>query len=111
MSELEELRKKRMAEIAAMQQQPSQQQELQKQAQAEELERQIAQIIQQIMTPEARERLGNIRFAKPEFARQIEIMLIQLSQTGRLPDKIDDLTFKNILAKLSSNKREIKIKK
>jgi programmed cell death protein 5 len=109
MSELDELRQKRLRELMMMQQ--TQQERIQEQFKAEEINKQIGIIIQQIMTPEARERLGNIRAARPDFARQVEILLIQLYQAGRLPNRIDDALLKEILAKISSKKHEITIKK
>lgn len=107
MSELEELRKKRLLELQAMQQQ-GRQEGVQQRLEAQELDRQIRQIMQQIMTPEARERLANIRVARPDFARQVEILLIQLYQSGRLK-ALDDDQFKALLEKISGSQRETKI--
>jgi len=69
----------------------------------------IKMIINRILTPEARERLGNIRLARPEFARQIEILLIQLYQAGQLPKKLTDEKLKEILERIHSRKKETKI--
>ena len=91
------------------QQQASQPDMAAKQQQAAELEAQVKQIINQILTPDARERLANIRISRPPFARQIELFLIQLHQTGRLPAKLTDEQLKKILARLSEQKREINI--
>lgn len=107
MSELDELRQKRLRQLQAMQQQ-GQQQSVQQQLQAQQMEEQIDLIMRQIMTPEARERLANIRMARPEFARQVEILLIQLYQGGRLKQLTDE-QFKALLAKISGTKRESKI--
>jgi DNA-binding TFAR19-related protein (PDSD5 family) len=49
-----------------------------------------------------------IRLARPDFARQIEILLIQLYQQGRLKSLSDD-QLKAMLAKISDTKRETKI--
>ena len=99
--DLEALRKKRLQQL--MQQQSEQ--EMQQQMQMEQVDQQIKTIMYQIMTPDARERLGNIRAANPEFARQIEIMLIQLYQAGRLPKKINDEQLKEILKKIQSQQQ------
>ncbi len=107
MSELDELRQKRLRQLQAMQQQ-GQQQGVAQQLQAQQMEEQINQIMHQIMTPEARERLANIRMARPEFSRQVEILLIQLYQGGRLKQLTDE-QFKALLAKISGTKREPKI--
>lgn len=105
MADIDELRKKRVKQLA--QQQSDEQ--FQQQMQASELERQVKQIVDQILTPEAKERLGNIRAARPEYARQIEILLIQMHQSGRLPKQIDDTQFKEILKKLIGKKRDTSI--
>jgi len=67
--------------------------------------------IQQILTPEARSRLANIRAAKPEFAEQLELQLIQLAQSGRLGSKITDSQLKEILNRLQTRKHEFKIRR
>ena len=67
--------------------------------------------IMQILTPEARSRLANIRAAKPEFAEALELQLIQLAQSGRLGSKITDGQLKEILSQLQTRKREIKIRR
>jgi len=89
--------------------QQSREQLIQQQVQAQQIERQINLIMRQIMSPEARERLANIRMARPEFARQVEILLIQLYQGGRLT-QLDDNQFKALLAKISGSRREPRIK-
>jgi programmed cell death protein 5 len=64
-----------------------------------------------ILTPEARQRLTNIRMVKPEFADQVEIQLIQLAQTGRVKVPISDDQLKEALAKLQSQRKEIRIRR
>ncbi|ODS41117.1 hypothetical protein BEH94_01060 [Candidatus Altiarchaeales archaeon WOR_SM1_SCG] len=105
MSEIEELRKRRMQEL--MQQQA--QQEMQQQAQVQEVDSQLKFIMAQILTPDAQERISNIHLANPDFARQVEVMLVQLYQAGKLPKKVNDAQLKEILMKLQSQKRETRI--
>ena len=120
MSELDELRKKRMAELqqqAAMndpqmaQQQLAQQQLAQHQAaqRQQEMEAQLKQAMRQILTPEARGRLDNLRLTKPELVQQIEIQLLQSAQAGSLRGKVTDDQLKVLLKNLMGQKREINI--
>jgi len=74
-----------------------------------EMEKQAA--LRVILTPEARQRLTNIKMVKPEFAEQLELQLIQLAQTGRVKLPITDEELKMILSRLTSRKREITIRR
>lgn len=108
MSDIEELRRKRMQELqqqAAAQQASSQQQEQARR----EVEAQKRQAMLQILTPEARSRLANLRLTKPEMVEQIELQLIQLAQMGRVKSKITDDQLKHLLKNLVGQKREIHI--
>ena len=96
MSDLDEIRQKRMAELqaqqAAMQNQAQQQamaQAQQQEAQAK-FESQKKQMLAQIMTSEARNRLSNLKLTKPELVNQIELQLIQSAQAGSLRGKVTD---------------------
>ena len=71
----------------------------------------IKKVLTQILTPNARERLANIRLARPQQAREIELVLIQLHQQGRMQKQLSDKEFKDLLSNLSKRKRDIKIKK
>jgi len=104
--EIEELRRRKMLEYQAQLQEQQRQAELRRQY---EIQKRIA--IQQILTPEARSRLANIRAAKPEFAEQLELQLIQLAQSGKLGSKITDSQLKEILNRLQTRKREFKIRR
>lgn len=115
MSDLDEIRQKRMAELqaqqAAMQNQAQQQamaQAQQQEAQAQ-FEAQKKQILGQIMTPEARQRLANLKLTKPELVNQIELQLIQSAQAGSLRGKVTDEQLKVLLRQIAGQKREIKI--
>lgn len=104
--EIEELKKRKMLELRAQLQEQQRQAELRRQY---EVQKRAA--IQQILTPEARGRLANIRAAKPKFAEQLELQLIQLAQSGRLTSKITDAQLKEILGRLQTRKREFKIRR
>ncbi len=87
--------------LQQIQQQQQMQYELQKQ-----------KILRQILSEEARSRLARIKLAKPEFAEQVEVQLIQLAQMGRLPIPVSDAQLKMLLDKIyeaNKPKKEIKI--
>jgi len=107
--QLEELRRRKLAELQqqAMQQEAAQQQQ-------ETFEKQKYLIMRKILTQEARQRLENIRMVKPQLAEQIELQLIQLFQSGRLAGAtpLPDEAFKKLLEQISQTgkKKEFKIK-
>jgi programmed cell death protein 5 len=84
----------------------------QKQSQeAQQLEAQKQELLKQILSPEARQRLTNLKMVKAEFTDQLELQLIQLAQTGKLPIPLSDAQLKQILLQLQSRKRDIKIRR
>jgi programmed cell death protein 5 len=104
--ELDEIRRRK---LLAMQQRMG---DDPKQAQAErQMEAQKQALLRQILSPEARQRLTNLNMVKPEFTEQLELQLIQLAQTGKLPIPISDAQLKQILIQLQSRKRETKIRR
>ena len=104
--ELAALRQKRMAEIQQQAQQQAAQEE-----KAKQFEMQKQSVLRQILTPEARDRLANIKLANPQMAEGVEMQLIQLAQSGRLQGVIDDAMLRNILAQITPQKREITIQR
>ncbi|MCW4008710.1 MAG: DNA-binding protein [Candidatus Bathyarchaeota archaeon] len=105
----EELEAIRRRKLLALQQKLSDEQ---RQAQAEQqLEAQKQALLRQILSPEARQRLTNLKMVKPEFAEQLELQLIQLAQVGKLPIPLSDAQLKQILIQLQSRKRETKIRR
>jgi len=112
MSDLDELRRKRMEELqrqAVSNENQQVQRQMQQQQIQQEMEAQKKQLIMQILTPEARSRLANLRLTKPEFVEQTEIQLIQLAQSGRIQSKITDEQLKVLLKQLTGQKRDINI--
>ena len=107
--ELAELRRRRLEQI--------QRQGMDQQAMDEELRRQkqvdaqIHHVLLQILEPEARERLANIKLTKPEFARAIEQQLVALAQSGRLKQKITDAQLKELLQQLVPQKKDWNIRR
>jgi len=104
--ELEGLRRRRMLEL--QQRLAREQQRIQAQQQ---VEMQKQALLRRILTPDARQRLTNLKMVRPEFADQLELQLIQLAQQGRLNIPINDEQLKEILARLQSGRREIKIRR
>lgn len=104
--ELDELRRRK---LSALQRQVS---EEQRQAQMQqELEGQKQALLRSILSPEARQRLTNLKMVKPEFTEQLELQLIQLAQQGKLPMPLADKQLKEILTQLQTRRRETKIRR
>ena len=66
-------------------------------------------ILNQILHPEAADRLGRIRLVKEERAADIENRLITLAQTGQLRQKVTETQLKELLNAMSESKEEEKI--
>ena len=104
--ELEALRKRRMMEF---QQRFSQEQQQKQTEQGLELQKQA--LMRRILSPEARQRLTNLKMIKRQFVDQIELQLIQLAQAGRLSIPVTDEQLKDILSRLQTQRRNIKIRR
>jgi programmed cell death protein 5 len=104
--ELEEIRRRKLLElqrkVAEEQKDVQMQQQLELQKQA---------LLRSILTPEARQRLANLKMVRPEFASQLELQLLQLAQQGKIPIPLTDKQLKQILIQIQSRKREIKIRR
>src|SRR2546422_11599576 len=87
--ELDAIRRKKLAELQQYQTQAVAEQQYREQVQAQ---RQL--ILRQILTPEARERLGRIELAYPGLQENIEDQLIQLAPSGRGERMIEEATLR-----------------
>ena len=95
MTDLEELKKKRMEEL--QQQALSQQTEaLREQIQLQKQVAMLETIVKQNMTKEAISRYGNLKSAHPEKAIQIIAILAQAIQQGQINEQITDEKFKSL---------------
>jgi programmed cell death protein 5 len=104
--ELEQIRKRK---LMSMQNRMGDEQ---RQAQAEQqMENQKQALLAKILTPEARQRLNNLKMVKKDFAENIEMQLIEMAQTGKLPIPLSDVQLKSILIQLQSRKRETTIRR
>ncbi|MEZ0345115.1 MAG: DNA-binding protein [Infirmifilum sp.] len=103
--ELEEIKRRKLLEY---QRRLEESQNVEAQRAAEEAKRQ--EILRKILTPEARARLANLKLVKPELVESLELQLIQLASTGSIRLPIDDEVLKQLLARLSSSRRDIKVR-
>ncbi|WP_184232054.1 DNA-binding protein [Methanococcus maripaludis] len=108
----EEIRQRRLQEMQAKAQaqgaanDPEAQRRMQEQQMQYEMQKQ--KILRQILSEEARSRLARIKLAKPQFAEQVEMQLIQLAQAGKLPVPLTDEYFKGLLDKIYEMNRPAK---
>lgn len=106
MSELDEIKKKKLEELK--QQQGALNQEVQEQLQLQEQIQQLEAVVKQIFTKEALARYGNFKAAHPQKALQLLVVLGQTIQSGQIKT-IDDDNLKDILRKLPSEKKSFRI--
>ncbi|MEM0368987.1 MAG: DNA-binding protein [Desulfurococcaceae archaeon] len=96
--ELEAIRMRKLAELRK------------KMEEEKERRSRIEALLRQILTPEARERLNNLRLVKPELAAALEEQLILLAQSRRIPIPITDDFLKKLLSELyEQTRRETRI--
>ncbi|GAQ04794.1 uncharacterized protein C23C4.09c [Aspergillus lentulus] len=106
-AELEEIRRARLAQL--QQQQGisrgaggESQDEQRRQAEAERR----SAILNQILEPEAADRLGRIRLVKESRAIDVENRLIMLAQTGQIRQKVTEEQLKELLNAIAENQRK-----
>lgn len=105
--ELQRLREKRLLEIQDQQRRTEEVRAAQQEAEARK-----QALLRRALTPEARQRLTNIKMVRSDYAEQLELQLIQLAQSGRLKLPITDDMLKRLLAQIQSQQqREIRIRR
>ncbi len=104
--ELEQLRRRRLAEL----QRAGAEEDRRAEAQ-QHVEVQKQAVLKRILTVEARQRLTNIKMVRPEFADQLELQLIQLAQSGRVKLPISDAQLKDALVRMQSQRKDITIRR
>ncbi len=105
MEDIEEIRKRKLMELQRryLEQKKAEAEEARKQM---ELEAQLNAIMRRILTSEARERLGRVKLVRPELARQVELILVQLYQAGRITEPLSDEKLRDILAQIDARTRK-----
>ena len=73
------------------------------------LSSQKEQILKQILTPDARSRLNNIKMVKPELSNLVEQYLIGMATQGKIRGQLTDDQLKQILLSIQQPKRDFKI--
>lgn len=69
-------------------------------------------IIRTFLTPEARQRLNNVRIVKPELAEFVENQIVQLVLSGKLKRQITEEEIKEILGSIAEReRREFRIRR
>ena len=109
-NELEEIRARRLGQIR-QQQEESLRQQAQEEAQLQQQINQLEAVVKQFFTKEALTRYGNLKAAHPEKAVQLLVILGQAVQSGQLKEKIDDIKLKELLKRLTPEKKGFKIKR
>lgn len=105
--ELEELKRKRLLEL---QRKLEEERKIAEAKEKYEAEKQA--VLRVILTPDARQRLANLKMVRPEFVEKLENELIQAVQSGRIEPPITDDMLKRILIRLQeSQRREIRIRR
>jgi programmed cell death protein 5 len=74
-----------------------------------ELKAQKETMLKQILSPDARLRLNNIRMVKPDLAGLVENYLLNLTGQGKITGQISDDQLKQILLSAQQPKRDFKI--
>lgn len=103
--ELRKIQEKRALDYQRQAQAQQQQEDM-----AKEMESRKNSILMNILTEDARQRLANIKLARPETAAMLENQLISLAQSRRISQKINDSQLRQMLAQITPKSRERNIR-
>ena len=73
-----------------------------------QLKAQKEMMLKQVLSPDARLRLNNVRMVKPELADLVENYILNLSVQGKISGQISDDQLKQILSSAQQPKRDFK---
>ena len=109
MDEIDEIKRKKI-EALRREQEDAVQDQLKERMQLQQQVEQLEAAVKQIFTKEALSRYSNLKTAHPEKAVQLLVVLGQAIQRGQI-QQIDDAQLKEILKKLTPEKKEFKIRR
>ncbi|MFY3741136.1 MAG: programmed cell death protein 5 [Candidatus Nitrosomirales archaeon] len=66
-------------------------------------------VLRVLLSPEARQRLTNVKMVKPELAKAVEDYIISMGSQGKLNKALTDDDLKQILSSIQQPKRDFKI--
>ncbi|MCL5100417.1 MAG: DNA-binding protein [Candidatus Marsarchaeota archaeon] len=72
-----------------------------KRIRAMQIEQQKKEIVKRYMTPDAYERLMNVRISNPQLYSQLLDLIISMAQSNKLGSKINETQLKDLLARLT----------
>ena len=78
------------------------QNEYQQQVEQEKVELLKKQLLTNMLTNDAYERLARVRAVNPNLAGNVELYLFQAYQTGKISGTVDDKTLKELLKTIST---------
>lgn len=105
--ELEELKKQRLEQL----QQELMQKQMQEQAEMQQQLEQLEAVAKRFMSSQAIARYGNLKSVHTEKAIQSIVLIAQLVQQNKITEIISDEQYKNLLQRLTPEKKEFRITK
>ncbi|MDE1762343.1 MAG: hypothetical protein KGH59_03790 [Candidatus Micrarchaeota archaeon] len=75
---------------------------LMKRLQEQQLEAQRREVLRRFLTPEAYERMANVRISNPELYSRLVELVVAMAQSNRLATKITDAQIRDLLSRLTS---------
>lgn len=105
--DLEELKKQKLEQL----QRELMQKQMQEQGELQEQLEQLETLAKRFMSPEAIARYGNMKAVHTEKAIQSIVVIAQLVQQNKITEKITDDQYKNLLLRLTPEKKEFRIQK
>jgi len=78
-------------------------------AKEEEIRQMRERALRILLTPEARQRLNNLKMVRPELVSNVEDYIIAMGSQGRINRALTDEELKKILLQIQSSRRDFKI--